>query len=68
MQAWASLVLLSHLDVITPASDYHIRQIIKLISGGPYTIITKPTAPCKAPYIFLGALQGAQDDLSYADI
>ena len=34
--------------MLTPASDYQIRQVVKPFSGGPYVSITEPTAPCKA--------------------
>ena len=60
---WKAVQLFWGRAPVTPASDYQIRQIIKSFSGGPYRNITKPTEPCKAPRILLGALQGAQNDL-----
>ena len=34
------------------------------VLDGAHINITKPTAPCKAPYILLGALQGARKDFN----
>ena len=58
-----ALMAIHFAQVVTSASDYSIHQITKSIFGGPDRNDTKPTAPCKAPYILLGALQGAQKDL-----